>query len=308
MRCAVSRAAGTWARSSSISSAGAAVDRSLTIRAAGADFHARQCGEAPRALFLHGFGGDLHTWDGVWSELAGVLPALRYDLRGFGRSVGAQQAPFSHADDLLAILDASGVERCELVGVSMGGSIALNFTLDHPGRVRRLVLVSPGLVAWEWSADWQALWRPIVERARAGALDEARRLWWEHPLFATTRRSAAGHALFESIMRFSGRAWIRDDQRPMLPDVDRLHLLQTRTLLLTGGRDLADFALIASLIEAAAPAVRRVHRPGSGHMLHLEDAAGCARDILSFLGDCDGVGASRGDPAVPARAWTVKDL
>lgn len=284
------------------------MDRSLTIRAAAADFHARQCGDAPRAIFLHGFGGDLHTWDGVWSELAGALPALRYDLRGFGRSVSGQQAPFSHADDLLAILDAAGVERCELVGVSMGGSVALNFALDHPGRVRKLVLVSPGLVAWEWSADWQESWRPIVERARAGALDEARRLWWEHPLFATTRRSAAGQALFESIMRFSGAAWIRDDQRPMLPDVDRLHLLQARTLLLTGGRDLADFALIASLIEAAAPAVRRIHRPEAGHMLHLEDAAGCARDILSFLGECHGAGASRRDPAVPARARTVKDL
>jgi pimeloyl-ACP methyl ester carboxylesterase len=264
------------------------LDKVCTIRIPGADLHAWQRGDTPRAIFLHGFGGDLHTWDGVWSEFGDALAALRYDLRGFGRSASLADVPFSHTDDLLAILGATGVEQCDLVGVSMGGSTALNFALDHPERVRNLVLVSPGLVGWEWSEDWQRLWRPIVARARAGQIDEARRLWWQHPLFATTRGSDGGQALFESIMRFSGAQWIRDNHRLMLPDVDRLCLLRTRTLLLTGGRDLEDFAVIASLIEASASDVERIHQPAAGHMLHLEDAAGCARHILSFLGPDSG--------------------
>jgi pimeloyl-ACP methyl ester carboxylesterase len=262
---------------------GSDVERVLTIPIAGAAIHARQWGDEPRAIFLHGFGSDLHTWDGVWSELAGALPALRYDLRGFGQSVSSDDAPFNHADDLRAILDAKNIEQCDLVGVSMGGGIALNFTLDHSDRVRNLILVSPSLVAWEWSEDWRRLWRPIVSKARAGAIDEARHLWWQHPLFATTRSSAAGQALFESIMRFSGTQWIRDEHQSMLPDVDRLCLLRTRTLLLTGGRDLEDFAVIASLIEAGARDIARIHQPEAGHLLHLEDAAGCAHHILSFL-------------------------
>ena len=126
------------------------------------------------------------------SALGRSLPALRYDLRGFGRTASGGRAAFSHADDLLAVLDAMGVARCDLVGVSMGGSVAVNFALDHAERVRNLVLVSPGLVGWEWSEEWRALWQPIVAAARAGAMDEARRLWWQHPLFATTRASAAG--------------------------------------------------------------------------------------------------------------------
>jgi pimeloyl-ACP methyl ester carboxylesterase len=247
------------------------------------DFHADRRGSRPRAVFLHGFGDDLHSWDSVWAVLDESLAALRYDLRGFGASVCRQHVPFKHADDLLAILDALAIERCDLIGVSMGGSIALNFTLDHPGRVGNLVLISPNLVAWEWSESWLKSWQPIVDRARAGALDEARRLWWEHPLFRTTRASAAGPALFDSIMRFSGEQWLHDHHEPMLPDVERLHLLATRTLLLTGGRDLEDYRLIADLIEASAGDLRRIDDPERGHLLHLEDPARCAARIAAFL-------------------------
>ncbi len=259
------------------------MDSVRTIRASGIQFHARQCGAEPGAVFLHGFGSDLHTWDGVWVALGGALPALRYDLRGFGGSAGSESAGFSHAEDLLHILDATGLAAVDLVGVSMGGSVALNFTLDHPERVRSLVLVSPGLVAWEWSREWLDLWQPIVDCARGGDMDGARRLWWQHPLFASTRDSVGGPALHEAIMRFRGVQWIRADHRPMLPDVERLHSLDTRTLLLTGGRDLADFRLIADLLEASAGNLVRIDHAARGHLLHLEDPAGCAREILAFL-------------------------
>ena len=255
----------------------------ITIHAAGVDFHTQVRGSHPGAVFLHGLGGDLHTWDGVWNALGERLPAMRYDLRGFGRSVCRQQVLFKHADDLLSLLDASAIERCDLIGVSMGASIALNFTLDHPGRVRSLVLISPGLVGWEWSQMWRQLWDPILDHVRRGALDEARCLWWQHPLLSTTRNSDAGPALFESIMRSSPAEWLDDHHELMFPDVERLHLLQTRTLLLTGDRDLDDFRLIADLIEGCAGNLQRVDQPGLGHLLHLEDPEGCARRISSFL-------------------------
>ena len=259
------------------------MEKILTIHAADIGFHAQQVGEQPRAIFLHGFGGDLHTWDGVWSVLGEALPSLRYDLRGFGQSFDNSTEPFNHADDLLAILNVSNIDRCDVIGVSMGGAVALNFALDHPERVRNLILISPGMVAWEWSTAWRALWRPIVAEARAGNMDVARQLWWQHPLFATTRNSEGASALHASIMRYSGAQWIRDNHKLMLPNVERLHTLQPRTLLLTGGCDLEDFRLIAELIEASAVNLKRVDWPERGHLLHLEDPAGCAREILSFI-------------------------
>jgi pimeloyl-ACP methyl ester carboxylesterase len=108
-------------------------------------------------------------------------------------------------------------------------------------------------------------------------------LWWEHPLFATTRNTAAGPALFKSIMKMSADQWTDEYHELMLPDVERLHLLKTRTLLMTGSADLDEFRLIAELIEASASNLRRVDYAGLGHLLHLEDPESCTRDILSFL-------------------------
>jgi pimeloyl-ACP methyl ester carboxylesterase len=259
----------------------------VTISTPNVDFRVLKQGANPSAVFVHGLGDDLHVWDSLWTALGQTmgekLSALRYDLRGFGASVCRERVPFKHADDLLTILDATAIDRCDLIGVSMGGSIALNFTLDHPERVRNLVLISPHLMAWEWSESWLQCWQPIVDCARAGAMDEARRLWWEHPLFRTTRASAAGPVLFESIMRFPDEQWLDDRHELMLPDVERLHLLARRTLLLTGGQDLEDFRLIADLIEASATDVRRIDDPARGHLLHLEDPVRCAMRISTFL-------------------------
>jgi len=256
---------------------------SLIISTPDVKFRAIAQGTQPRAVFVHGVGDDLHTWDTVWAALGEGIAALRYDLRGHGASICKQHEPFKHADDLLVLLNALGIERCDLIGVSLGGGIVLNFALDHPERVRNLVLISPHLVAWEWSEDWRRRWGAIVDHARAGRMDAAKQLWWEHPLFATTRASAAGPELFASIMHSSGEQWLRDDHVPMMPDVERLHLLSARTLLLTGSRDLDDFRLIADLIEASASDLERTDYPAHGHLLHLEDPETCAKKIGAFL-------------------------
>lgn len=267
-----------------------------TIQTSDVDFHAQRRGDNPLAVFLHGFGGDLHTWDALWEALGPEFSGLRYDLRGFGESVCRCDQSFTHADDLARILDASGIERCDLVGVSMGGAIALNFSLTHPERVRSLVLLSPGLVGWEWSHAWTRRWQPIVDLARSGQMDAARRLWWQNPLFDTARAGAAGRTLWDSIQRFSGEQWIRDRHEAMMPDVERLHLLRTRTLLLTGACDVEDFRVIADLIEASADDVRRIDFSGRGHMLHLEDPEQCATAISSFWRARPAAELSRDEP------------
>lgn len=254
----------------------------FTIPLAHGALHGETRGDDPVTVLLHGFGGEMRDWDRLWAQLPTNMPLLRYDLRGFGRST-AKDGPFSHADDLLRLLDARGIEQANLVGVSAGGAVALNFALGHPSRVGRLVLVSPAIVGWEWSAEWQRLWRELTDAARSGDITLARRLWWEHPLLATVRQSEAAGELREAIERYPGGQWVKDWQRDELPDVDRLHELRPPALLLTGERDLPDFRLIADIVAAMAPDVRRIDIADAGHMLHLERPRELAAAITNFL-------------------------
>lgn len=258
----------------------------LQVSVPGASLVVETAGDGePPLVLLHGLAGDRTLWDFVWDDLATGRRAIRYDLRGFGGSVALNDAPFRHSRDLSALLRALEIERCDLMGVSLGGSVALNFALDHPERIRRLVLISPGMTAWEWSDDWRARWRTIVETARAGNVSGARELWWNHPLFATARASpAAATKLREVLQAYSGAIWTEGDhEEPAMPDLDRLPLLDVPTLLLTGAADLPDFGAIAQVIKAAAPDVRRVDYAGAGHMLNLERPKAVAAEVIAFL-------------------------
>lgn len=265
----------------------AATGTQVEVEAPGVRLSVDVQGDGPPLVLVHGFGGDRSLWDEAWSALARRRKVVRYDLRGFGESTALEDAPFRHSRDLGALLDALGVGACDLAGVSMGGAIALNFTLDHPDRVRRLALISPGIVAWEWSDAWRAAWAPLVDAARNGDFARARELWWEHALFATTRASpGAAATLRRSIDAYSGRHWADGDGEDLaLPDVDRLWSLNTPTLLLSGSEDLPDFRLIADLIEGAASDVRRLDYAGAGHMLHLERPGDFIADLEAFLSE-----------------------
>lgn len=250
----------------------------------GALIGVRREGVGVPLVLAHGFGGSWQDWQAVIAALPPERPLIAYDARGFGASTAQPGTPFSHADDLLALLDALEVERADLCGLSMGGGNALHFALDHAVRVRRLVLVSPLILGWSWSADWTERWKAMGRAARAGDVAGARALWWNHPLFASTRAvpEAAAH-LKASIDAFPGEQWVQDDQRPELPEVDRLTALAPPTLLLTGTRDTEDFRLIAELIAAAGQNVTRIDHADAGHLLNLEIPLTLAGEIAAFL-------------------------
>jgi pimeloyl-ACP methyl ester carboxylesterase len=257
--------------------------RAFTVPVEGATLSGELRGEGPPLILAHGMAGERHDSDRLVAALPAKLPLLRYDLRGFGQSQAGPGLPYSHTDDLLALFDALDIHCAPLLGLSMGGGVALNFALSHPERVSKLILISPAMIGWEWSDEWKTLWRGVSRAARDGDLALARELWWRHPMFAVIRETEAGVELRHSIDAYHGRQWFADSQREELPDVDRLHTLAMPTLLLTGEHDVSDIRLIADVIEAAAPDVTRIDYADAGHMLHMERAAEVTEAVTRFL-------------------------
>jgi pimeloyl-ACP methyl ester carboxylesterase len=106
------------------------------------ELHHTVIGSGPPVVLLHGGTGSSDTyWAGQVDELSEIFTLILMDHRGFGRS--AKVGEFSVeacAGDVVTILDQYGYEQADLVGLSLGGCIALQAALDSPSRIRRLVL------------------------------------------------------------------------------------------------------------------------------------------------------------------------
>jgi pimeloyl-ACP methyl ester carboxylesterase len=123
------------------------LDRWVVAR--GLRFHLVERGraDAPPLVFLHGITGHARTWDDEAEAFADRFHVLALDQRGHGDSDRAADADYSNpamVDDLAAIVDALGIGRFRLVGLSMGGRVGIGYAGSHPGRVERMVVVDIG--------------------------------------------------------------------------------------------------------------------------------------------------------------------
>jgi 3-oxoadipate enol-lactonase len=154
-------------------------------------------GDGPAVLFVHGGLGDSRLWEPQARALAPRFRTIRYDLRFWGRSE-SPGVEFSAIDDLIGVLDSLGVERAALIGLSLGGGLALDAALAHPERVWALVHVAAGVTGMPvnaYSDEQDAAYEAAEERgdldtmmeidfavwAPLGAGEEYRELWRATP-------------------------------------------------------------------------------------------------------------------------------
>lgn len=100
-------------------------------------------GQGPFALFMHGIGGNRSNWRAQLPAFAPHFACAAWDARGYGGSEDYEGALAfdDFVDDVLRVLDHFGVERAHLVGLSMGGRIAMRTALLHPERIATLTLL-----------------------------------------------------------------------------------------------------------------------------------------------------------------------
>jgi 3-oxoadipate enol-lactonase len=101
-------------------------------------------GEGEPLLLIVGLGTDISEWEGIIHWLAQTYKVLAFDNRGAGRT-DKPDTPYSiemMADDTAGIMQTLGIQQAHILGISMGGRIALALALRHAKSVKKLVLVS----------------------------------------------------------------------------------------------------------------------------------------------------------------------
>lgn len=254
-------------------------------------------GAGPAILLLHAGVADLRAWDAMAPMLVDAgYRVLRYDQRGFGGST-TEDVEFSPRSDLLAVMDARGIERAALVGNSLGGMLAFDTAIEAPDRVVAVVGVAAGLGGFDTEPEPAEL--PILEAYErvdqaepfdAVALTEFEvQVWGNGPGQPVDRvRPEVRERLFEMGLplnqpeRVAGRRIALDP-----PAAERLAELGHPILAVAGTLDFSEVVATARRLDTAAPNGMALIWDDVAHMIGMERPARLAAAIVEFLAPLD---------------------
>jgi len=234
-------------------------------------------------VFVHALGCDLHLWQLVGDSLPDRYQHLAYDLRGHGLSESgpAESTLDDHVADLVNLLDRLGLVTATLIGISVGGLIALAAARRHPGRVRRLVLCCTGARIGT-REGWTDRIAAVQTRGLESMADSILPRWFA-PDFAT-RQPAAYAAARAGLIRTPATGYVA--LCAALRDADlgaELVHITTPALVLSGELDVAAPPALGRALAAGLPRARFIQLPGVAHLPPIEQPAGLAATIGRFL-------------------------
>ena len=244
-------------------------------------------GTGPAVVLIHGGQLDCRMWDDQFAALSRNFQVIRYDVRGLGGS-SRPDLLYSNADDLAGLLDYLKVTKAHIVGLSLGGRIAIDFALAHPTRVSSLVACRAGPVG-----------------LRATELGRNRSSDVEHHQGRPRRRAGPGHrAVAERSLHGPGHgagparaptSKNRPRERPLLagesraaaPSArsppNRLGEIKVPTLLILGDRDVPQIKATIEQLEKGISHAKKVVIKNAGHMVNMEQPESFNEAVLDFL-------------------------
>ncbi len=245
----------------------------------GAKLYYEVTGEGHPLVFLHAGIANLHMWDDQVSAFSDRYRIVRYDHRGFGQS-NAPAGPAAAADDVYGMFKFLNIDKAYLVGCSMGGGMALDFTLAHPELVDGLVLVGPGVSGMPDEEDdpLAATWDEIRAAAKAGDYDKANELEmrvWVDGMDRTpdqvdpgyrARASAMNRALYDHDAEMNAIEW----QPANPPAYPRLEQVTVPTLVIIGDRDVPDIQHAVDTLAARIPNAKKAVMHNTAHLPSME--------------------------------------
>lgn len=241
-------------------------------RVNGTMLYYREAGEGRLALFVHGFPLDHSVWLDQLNGLGHVRRCVAVDLRGFGRSDPIVESTLSMevlADDVAGLVDALGADQADVIGLSMGGYVALALWELRPELVRSLTLVGARAAAdtAESRAARQGLVDTLLAQGRAEVAGDMVASLLGHnaaPLVRARLRSMVEGTRYETMVAALDGIRNRADRTALLASIS------VPSLVLGGELDpLTPPSQLRALADAIKGA-RTAIVPGAAHLTPME--------------------------------------
>lgn len=240
-------------------------------------------------MLLHAGVADSRMWEPQIAGLKNEFDFITPDMRGFGKSELPPNA-WSPTADLLALMDALAVRDApHIVGCSIGGGVAIDFALEHPDRVSKLVLVGAtviGLNLGQENDPIEADVRAAEETGDLDAVNEAEmRLWLVGPGRAPNHVDKKLRDLFLDMNGIALRSDFQSaPRRPLVPPAPRrLGEIKAPTLVVVGDHDIPDIHKHAAALVSGIRGSRKAVIQDAAHLPNLEHPVAFNRLLLDFL-------------------------
>ncbi len=259
------------------------------VEVSGATLYYEEAGVGSPVVMIHGGYLDRRMWDGQFETFAHDYRVIRYDVRAHGLS-RAEPVAFADHEDLRRLLVALRVERAVIVGLSMGGGIAVDFALAYPEMVAGLVLAGPGLSGFGYNSD--ELQEYIDELTAAFETKESSEIfetfarWWcDGPQRDASQVDLVVRQRVLEMLAGSEQRWeyahFTEELDP--PATEWLHQIRKPTLAISGSIDMPDIHQIVDLILERIPGAEKVVILDVAHMVNMEAPVRFNEAVLDFL-------------------------
>jgi 3-oxoadipate enol-lactonase/4-carboxymuconolactone decarboxylase len=250
--------------------------------------------DAPPIVFSNSLGTDLSMWDSQVQALSGSFRCLRYDTRGHGRSpvVDVRFTIDDLADDLAGLLDALGIAKAHVVGLSLGGMSGQVLAVTHPEKVDRLVLCAtaahmPPANLWQERAD-------IVRmKGMAAVADSVIGRWFR----AESQASPGAAQTRAGLLAMAPAGYARACEAIGAMDLRaRIGAIQAPTLVVAGADDPATPVASSEEICRLVPGAILAVVPAAAHLIAVEQPDALTAQIAAFLAPGSEVDSRRPTP------------
>lgn len=241
---------------------------------------------APWVTFVTGIANDTTLWAGQAAALADRFRVLRYDLRGQGKSEATtgDYSIASLAADLVALWDALQVPRSHLVGLGLGGPVAMRVAIDHPARIASLV---PACCRARMVPEFAAMWQSLIATVKAGGVEpiveQTAQRWFSEDFKAA--HPAVLDGVRDMIRATSQAGYLGVVAAFLNLDLeDALGRIQAPTLFVGGAEDRmgGPEALMRGL-AAKVPGASYTPVPAAAHIANVQNEAGFNAILRQFL-------------------------
>jgi 3-oxoadipate enol-lactonase len=240
-------------------------------------------------ILIHGGGMDRRMWDGQFDEFSMKYRVIRYDIRNHGRTT-AESGKFFFHEELKALMDSLNIKKAVIMGLSMGGSIAIDFTITNPQRVIALITVSSIISGFEIKDKEVVENDAEMRKASTGGsfntvVELVLRSWVDGPYRSPAQVNAEVRNKAKELISSTYSKWnplvVAEDINP--PASKRLKEIKVPTLAIVANLDMPSINKIADLITKDATDSRKIMVMGSAHLINMEKREEFNAVVLNFL-------------------------